>query len=294
MLVWGKKRRCLLLLLMLAVTAAGLLGCGKDRDAQELRNPGGPDPAVQEKLEALNKTADELYRAATTGAFMEARTILAGFGEQVAAISFTGVTGVEGVDALTDAVVEAKRQYNAAQLNPDLSVKAAARLKLAADALTHPNQPMWLQYYKVLAEDTKLYEFAVTAGKAEEAKARLGRLKDHYDTIRPSVWISRKPEEAEKMDSLLAFFTRYTEAGSFRQEVLHSGIGQWREALDGLFRKNGDRTAYMPVIQPDRPVLWTLTVGSLIVAVLIFAAWRMFQTEQSLVRSAGSRRADRD
>lgn len=292
MLLWGSNRRSLLLLLALAGTILGVLGCGKARPAEENRYPAVTDPGRQQQLEELNKMADELYRNAATGALAEARGLLVRFGEQVASISFSGVASVEGVDALTDAVVEAKKQYNAVQMNPDLCVKAAARLKLAADALTHPNQPMWLQYYKVLAEDTKLFEYTVTTGRQQEAISRLGQLKDHYDTIRPSVWISRRPEEAEQMDSLLVFFTKYTDAGSFRQEVLHSGIGQWREVLDGLFRKSGDRTAYMPGIEPDRPVLWTFTVGSLIVAVLIFAAWRMFQSERSLIRRPGPRGMD--
>lgn len=277
-----KKRRGPLLLILLAVILTGLIGCGRPQAGAETSPT--PDTETVRKLEELNKTADELYRLSTSGAFMEAREQLNRFGEQVTSTSFAGVAGIEGVDVLTDTVVEAKRLFNAARLDPDQCVKAAAKLKLAADALTHRNQPMWLQYYKVLSEDTKQFDYAVAAGKQAEAAAAFKRLKDHYDTIRPAVWLSRKPEEGEKMDSLLTFFTKYTASGGFSQEVLQSGILQWKEALDALFRKTGDRTAYVPIIQPDRPVMWTLSIGSVIIAVLMFAAWRMFDTDRNTVR----------
>ncbi|WP_438445632.1 sporulation protein YpjB [Gorillibacterium sp. sgz5001074] len=283
MFVGGKKRRGVLLLFILVAIMAWGAGCGM------LRNEAGDslpavDPARQQQLEELNRTADELYENATAGSFMGARDRLYRLGDQAAGLSFTGITGIEGVDALSDAIVEAKRVFNAARLDPSECVRMAAILKLAVDTLTHPNQPMWLQYYKVLTEDTKQFERAVRAGSRTEAAPALRHMKEHYGTIRPAVWISRKPEEAEKMDSLLTYFTKATETGSFRPEVLETEIGQWKESLDTLFRKNGDRTAYMPGIQPDRPVLWTFTVGSVIIAVLMFAAWRMFVSERDSVR----------
>jgi sporulation protein YpjB len=286
MFVRMKKRRVNLLLFLFVLIMGGLsvlAGCGRLHLNGE-DTAAVPDPQRRTQLEELNRTADELYQLATTGAFPGAREKLNRFGELAASISFTGLTGIEGVDALSDAVVEAKRIYNAAGLDPAQAVKAAAKLKLAADTLTHPNQPMWLQYYKVLSEDTKQMDYAISAGKQAAAVSYLSQLKEHYGTIRPAVWISRKPEEAEKLDSLLTFFSKYTAAGSFNQEVLQSGITQWKEALDVLFRKTGDRTAYMPGIQPDRPVLWTLTVGSFIIAVLLYSAWRMFDTERNTVR----------
>lgn len=293
MFLGDKKRRLTLLLLVLTALLIGLAGCRRTADSQDTRPPG-PSAEQLQQLEQLNQAADELYQASTTGRLVDAREVLLRLGDQVASMSFANVTTVEGVDVLTDAVVEAKREFNAVRIDPDKAVKAAARLKLAADTLTHPNQPMWLQYYKVLSEDTKLFEQSVASGATNEAQRRLGYLKDHYDTIRPAVWIGRTPQEAEKMDSLLAFFTRYVDAGNFQQEILKSGITQWKDALDSLFRKSGDRTAYLPAIQPDKPILWTVTVGSLIITVLMFSGWRMFESERNMVRRPRPRPMERE
>lgn len=272
---YGRKR--IILLLLGAALALGLQGC---RSGEDQARQTAPEGSVSGELAQMNATADELYKLTTTGRLVEARAALERLGEQVASASYAGVTGVEGVDALTDAVTEAKRRYNAVQIEPEQVVREAARLKLATDALTHPRQPMWLQYYKVLNDDTKKLEDAVLAGNKTDVQARFIQMKDHYDTIRVSVWISRTPQEGEQMDSLLTFFGKYTEPAAFQQEVLVSGIHQWREALRGLFRQGGDRTAYVPIAEPDQPVLWTLTIGSVIVAVLAYAGWRMFRGQQ--------------
>lgn len=273
--------RLALLMLILSGAAALLQGCGQ-KDAVATNQV--LEAAAPKQLEELNRTADELYKRTAAGQFEEARAVLEKLGNQVAASSFGGVTGVEGVNALSDAVVEAKRQLNAVQLDPKKSVRAAAALKLATDALTHKQQPMWLQYDNLLSQDTAQLEKAVNAGNKADVKTRFAGLKEHYDTIRPAVWISRTPQMGEMMDSLLKFFGKYTEPDSFQKDVLLTGIGQWKEALKSLFRNESDRTAYMPIVEPDRPVLWTATVGSLIAAVLAYAGWRMFKAERDTVR----------
>jgi sporulation protein YpjB len=280
---------------MLLLIGIGLVALLQGCSQEAARSPEAglePDPATAKKLEELNQTADELYKRTAAGQYEEARTALERLGEQVTGASYVGVTGVEGVNALSEAVVEAKRLFNAARLDPEKTVKVAAGLKLAADALTHTRQPMWLQYYPMLSQDTKRLEEAVQTGNKQETQKQFAAMKAHYDIVRPSVWISRTPEQGETMDSLLVFFTKYTDPAGFQKDVLLPGIQQWKEALRVLFGKEGDRTAYMPVIQPDRPVLWTLTIGSLIAAVLTFAGWRMFRTDRESVRKPRYRSMD--
>ncbi|MDF2938622.1 MAG: sporulation protein YpjB [Paenibacillaceae bacterium] len=270
---------CLLgLMVMLA-----LAGCGREQ-ADSTESMQVPPAGEAGQLQELNVKADELYKNAAAGQYLEARKALEDFGTQAASISYAGVTGIEGVNALSDAVVEAKRQLNAARLDPEKVVHSAARLKLAADALTHKNQPMWLHYYKVLNGDTTRLEEAVSKGNQAAAKAAFVALNGHYDVIRPSVWISRTPEEGERMESLLVFFAKQVEPAAFQKETLEGGIRQWRDTLASLFRKGDDQSVYLPVMEPDQPILWTLTIGLVIAAVLSFAGWRMIRVEREAVR----------
>lgn len=290
MFVSRNRRKLLLLLLICICWLLVLSGCGQEAaDKPSLQVPG---EATLKQMEELNRTADELYRLATTEQYEKARESVIRFGEQVAASTFSGITGVEGIDALSDTVVEAKKQFNAVRPDKSGMVKAAAQLKLTSDALTHPKQPMWLQYEKVLAADADGLARAVSTGDQPGAEAAAAKLKEHYSMIRPAVWVSRQPEVGEQMDSLLAFFTKYTQAPHFQQDVLGPGVEQWKEAVHSLFHSAGDRTAYLPLIQPDQPILWTFTVGSLIVTVLGYSAWRMFHTDRSVVKLPRPRKGD--
>lgn len=278
------RRRCTIPLCLLGlIVMLALAGCGREQ-AEGVKSMEMPLAEESAQLQALNVKADELYKHAAAGQYLEARKALEEFGNLAASASYAGVTGIEGVDALTDAVVEAKRQFNAASLEPEKVVHAAARLKLAADALTHKKQPMWLHYYKVLSGDTARLEEAASKGNQAAAKAAFVALNGHYDAIRPSVWISRTPEEAERMDSLLAFFAKQVEPAAFQKEALEGGIRQWRETLSALFRKGDDQSVYLPIVEPDQPILWTLTIGLVIAGVLAFAGWRMIRVEREAVR----------
>jgi len=271
--------------LTLLVASAVLQGCGNTERANEPLAVS-VDAVQAQKLEELHRTADEFYREASEGDYVTAREKLIQFSTMVTSVSFEGVTSVEGVDQLTRTVVQAKRDFNSVKASPDHAMQSAAKLKLAADALTHPNQPMWLQYYKVLSDDTRLLEEALMKKNGKEAAVSLARLIEHYDTIRPAVWISRAPEEGEKMDSLLTFFQGELKEDARTYDKITPVIPQWKEALDELFRRSQDKTAYIPVAQPDDPIRWSLTIGSVILAALGYSAWKMFQSERNYVKTA--------
>lgn len=266
---------------LLLISAAVLLTAQGCRQQDSQQNTGNEQQLVHNdsrnvQLEELDRTAEELYRLAAAGELDKARQTMSKLADQVVAASFSEVTGVEGVAALSDAVIRAKASFHAVSLDPELIMRRVAALRFATDALIQRNQPMWLQYYKVLTEDTRQLEQAMTAGSIVNARAAYIQLSQHYLIIRPAVWISRTPSEAEMIDSLMTFFSKYTEGDSLQQDVLASGLEQWKEVLDTLFQQGADRsTAYMQATGEERPILWTLTIGSIIVAALCFAAWQM-------------------
>ncbi|MNN97251.1 hypothetical protein D3C81_2163870 [compost metagenome] len=74
------------------------------------------------------------------------------------------------------------------------------------------------------------------------------------------------------------------EPAACQKETLEGGLRQWRETLSALFRKGDDQSVYLPIIEPDQPILWTLTIGMVIATVLAFAGWRMIRVEREAVR----------
>jgi sporulation protein YpjB len=272
-----------LLALCLLVFAAAACENAQERAAeQRLQKSGQANPADLAKLDTLNRTADEMYKLTMNGEIMQARNKLLQMGAQVTQIHFDGVTSVEGVHALTETITGAKRVFNAAQYQIEEGRLAAAKLRLAADALTHRNEPMWLQYHKVLHDDLNRLEQSVKEGKGKDAAAAFADLNEHYSIVRPAIRISRQPSETEKLDSLFTFMKKQLAAEPMPAANVKTGIAHMRDTVDQIFAQK-DATAYLPVIDHSQPILWSLVIGSIIALILSYSAWRMFQTGRGAV-----------
>jgi sporulation protein YpjB len=241
------------------------------------------DPEQVERIAFLNQIADDMYKQTMDGQVTEARNKLMQMSDQIPKIHFEGITSVEGLNALTETITQAKRVYNAAAYSPEEGQVAVAKIRLATDALTHKNQPMWLQYYKVLQNDTNNLTEDVKANKQKEALANFGKLSQHIAIIHPSLLISRDAASVEKLDSLLAFIRTNLNSQPMSTRQLESGLDHLNHVLDDLFLKNKDAIAFVPITDPRQPIIWSLGIGLIIVSVLSFVGWRMYRSGRHIV-----------
>lgn len=240
------------------------------------------DEQQKGKLSEMNHTAETLYKKAMEGAIEEARAELIVIGNQITQIRFEGITTVEGVNALSNTIVKAKRVFNAVKFSQHEGIIAAARVRLAIDALTHPNQPMWLQYYKVLVEDLSSIRKAAEDKQVAETRKALDVMYQHYSIIRPAILINRDAAEVEKADSLFAFLGSQMAAKQVQYEQVRAGIEQLQQELDEMFMKKHAQ-AYAPLTDSGKPIVWATGIGSAIVIVLSYVAWRKFKNEKGYV-----------
>lgn len=250
------------------------------------------DPVQVERIAFLNQIADDMYKQTMDGQVTEARNKLMQMSDQIPKIHFEGITSVEGLNALTETITQAKRVYNAAAYSPEEGQIAVAKIRLATDALTHKNQPMWLQYYKVLQNDTNILNEAVKANKQKEAVANFGKLSQHIAIIHPSLLISRDASSVEKLDSLLAFIRTNLNSQPMSTRQLESGLDHLNQVLDDLFLKNKDAIAFVPITDPRQPIIWSLGIGFIIVSVLSFVGWRMYQSGRNIVHVKQTREGE--
>jgi sporulation protein YpjB len=280
MFVFLRDRKWILLIVLstlFIVTAA----CGAATNPANLQK--GADPQQQRKLELLSKTADDMYRKAMDGQMMEARNALLQLSDQITHLPFQGAVSIEGLNALTAIVTQAKRAFNAAALSPNEGQIAAAQIRLATDALTHKNQPMWLQYDKVLRNDLALLTEAAKVNKEQEALKSFSNFNQHIYLIHPSLLISRDPSEVEKLDSLLSFVQTQMKKKPIAYQNVVMAAAQLQLTLDEIFDKNQETTAYLPIGDHKQPIIWALGIGAIISAILTFAGWRMFKGDHSMV-----------
>ncbi|TMV51248.1 sporulation protein [Paenibacillus mesophilus] len=277
MFVFGIRRvgvACFVLFLVLGFA----VGCGQERPAGADRTQATPEQLKQ--VGQLNAAADEMYRYVMDGAIDKARDKLEEIGSQMTGIRFEGITSVEGVGALSESIVLAKRVFQSVHFSQEEGQAAAAKIRLATDALTHANQPMWLQYYKGMKESAYRLEQGVLKRDKKEAAAGLEQLQLRYATIRPSLLISRPASQVEKMDSLLTFFRSQLSQPEIDLKQTGGALEHLRQELDELFGRR-DRSAYVPIVERQVPASSILLFGSIIIVVLAYAAWRIFEFERN-------------
>lgn len=276
---------------VVAAALAGLLalgGCGAP-PREEAVKPQEADPVTTRQLDKLNELADRFYHQVSEGDLIEARNSMQELEKALPDIRFTGVTSPEGVQAFHETVLQASRVFNAMKFSMEDGQVAAAKVRLATDALTHKEQPMWLQYYRILQEELNKLDGFVTSRESGKLSGALDPLYAHFSVIRPSAMISREPAEIVKVDSLFAFLKSQAIAPEIDYANMSRGVSELRSALNALFRK-GDAAAYVPIAETRQPVYWALALGTVILLALAYTAWKMIEYERSAFSSGSSRR----
>lgn len=286
MFVKRTKRLSIALLWLLMLTLLSACHSGEHHaGARQAVNQEDHNPSIDQErlkqLQVLDETADRMYQEVLAGNILEARELMKSIGDQVVGMEYTGITTVEGLEALTQAITNARRLMNAVQTEPDRLKSAAAQVRLSTDALLHKHQPLWFEYYQTLRADTEQLKQAVQSGQNIIMSAQ--QLHHHYTVIRPAVLISRSPEINVKIESLIAYFMQQA---SSQNEALLMNVDELMRTWNELFGKQ-DVSAYLPVDAERQPIYWSLVIGSIIITVLCFVAWRKYESEQQLITVSG-------
>lgn len=257
-------------------------GCSRQESSAPQLEQALPSPEQTQRVELLNQTADDMYTKVMQGDITGGRMVLQQLGDQVTQVQYYGIASVEGMNALAETVTQAKRVFNAAKYSPEEGQVSAAKIRLATDALTHSNQPMWLQYYKLLQEDIRGMEQGADQKQMQGLQQAIRQLEQHFAIIHPSLLISRDPSDVEQADSIVTFLTGQLRSEQEPYGAVKNVLTPLRQIIDKLFMKK-DAAAYLPITDQQNPILWTLAIGSFILAALGFAGWRLSRKDDGLV-----------
>lgn len=239
------------------------------------------DPAAltgRSGAQRLEQAAEALYAYVLEGDVVKARQESEAVSQIFISSSFEGLTSVEGINALSTVIMDMKSAVAAVEPSPQRWEAAAARLRLAANSLNHPRQPMWLQYYKLVREDLNDMEQSAAANDLKSWKAALARLQSRYDNIRPAVIISRPPEAVNTFDSWISYAQgTATSAQPVERARLLEIVSYGQDAARVMFGKERDEPALSLPLAPQQYGTWGLLAGAFILTVLAYAAYRKYR-----------------
>ncbi|NHN28698.1 hypothetical protein G9U52_02500 [Paenibacillus sp. S3N08] len=269
-------------MLTLLISVQLLAGCSLGQKPVEQAAPPKPAQDQLQKLELLNQTADDMYKKVMQGDLAGGRAALQQLSEQIPQIRYEGITTLEGLNALTTTITQSKRVFNAVNLSPEEGQVSVATIRLATDALTHPREPMWIQHYRLLQDDLEQMERSMHAQNKPELLAADAKFRQHIAVLHPSLLISRDPIEIEKLDSLVLFISDQVRSEQELYKQILNVMPSLRHTIDVLFLKK-EATAYLPIIDDHNPILWTLVMGTIILTVLSFVAWRLSKKDGGVI-----------
>ncbi|MEC0181842.1 sporulation protein YpjB [Paenibacillus peoriae] len=230
------------------------------------------------EIQKLDQAAAILYRDVMDGNIEKAR---ADVGEVIRWFSTGQVQAalsVEAIHALSGSILEVQQATQSVQASPDEWVKAAANLRLATDALAHPRQPLWQQYYKILKEDVSGLNTQFAKGNMKGFAAGAAVLEDHYVTIRTAALIHGKTSEVVRTDSWISYVKGLGDQQNVNASAIRGALEQGNPTFNALFGREKDATALAPFIPRESERRAELAIGMMVLLVLTYVGYRKYRT----------------
>jgi sporulation protein YpjB len=251
---------------------------------KEVSVEAAPSAETSKQILRFSQMGDEVYNKTVNDDFLEARKEIIQMMEWIPQMRLDGVTSISGARTLTDTLEQAIKVFNAIQLDPEQALIASARIRLMADALSHPNTPLWLQYNKVIQEDLRVMEQALKQKKFEELNQMWIQLRTHYQVIQPAIQVTLQEGDITKLETAFQLVHIELQAVPMRNADATHSLKKLHQELDNLFQIKSETTAYLPFIEPNDPMLyWMFILAAIIIMVLGFVAWRMRVTRNDII-----------
>ncbi|MFC5699916.1 sporulation protein YpjB [Cohnella faecalis] len=268
-------------------------------DADPTATSGISSASGDSAVRSFRDAAELLYKSVQDGDKLESLRRMQQTERGFLALRLEGLTSVEGVQALSNSIAGLKRQIVSVSPDHQRWKTAAAEVRLAADALANPGEPMWHRYRAVVLDDLNSLDKALKSEGASSLRARSAfqALNNHYRLIRTAVLLSTEPFVAERADSAMAYASRVMSAAKADAKLTDNLIPALTNALEGVFpNKDEEPTVSVPASGPTWG--WSAMIGSIVVAMLTWVGWRRYRSDMSTgvpaLPKRGSRRDPAD
>lgn len=230
----------------------------------------------------LESASEGLYQSMQQGKSDAAHAEMERLIQALEEVSFQGLTSVEGIHALAESIMDVRETLARVQKQSGEWETSSAKLRLAVNSLVHKDKALWLQYYKVMADDLQSMEQARSKGDYSKVKSTMAALKQHYDVIRPAAVIQRSPSDMNQFDSWISYLEGLTRQPHMDSDALKPVIPQGEDLLRNLFGRRGNEPVFLPITGDNNPWYWTTMIGAWIILSLAYVGIRKFQGEQGI------------
>lgn len=296
---------CSILLMGLSLTAGGVVTGIPSASASQASHVNAviSEEDTRSKLPLKFLEASEaLYNAVNNGSWNDALDRLSETERLFRILPMDNIESTEGIQALAKNITDLKR--TAAAISPKVEEwqVGAATLRLSADALAHPDHPIWHQYQAVMQSDIAALDQQVKKQGDQlgheltmtNARIHLNQLTRHYLLIRTSVLMQSETWKVERSDSVIRYVGRVLGSDTSSYSNLSNITDQLTEAINGLFPPG--EAAKITFVPPVAGPSWagSAMMGSFIVLILTGVGWMKYKAEPYVISGKSSNRKNAD
>lgn len=282
------------LFIVLFVTA----GCGnrlESADAALSRaGYGGADkqPVERNQLNQLNQLSEQLYTAAQAGNRQLAYTHINRLQLAAGKASIRRLGTAAGWRAFDNSVKKLKSILERKKAGSEGYI-VAAKLKLAVDAISMPNSPLWLQYHEVIVDDwTRMRKAwqASSDSRISGAAASLHVYRMHVERLEIAALMGHKDKPLMLLQEQLHHMGQLLDAAhgaSIEPYRILAAFSALEETAAWLFDEalaaEAELGAGIPFHQSISVEEWLALffIAGFILVILAYAIWRKYAYEQA-------------
>lgn len=256
----------------------------QERTAAELDSSklSSMNPSASQEWALVDRTAEQMYRKIVEGDANGAFEILVQLEKALAAPHLFDEWKAEHIHVLTDSYVQLKKQFHAAKRDDDALEHAVARFRFATDTITHPDQPMWLQYADILRNDMDQMLQAVDSMQWKETSLKW---LEHMDRILPAASLQRSANTIEMIQSVVALIQQSHQSKVSMEQVkrtLQDYEGMWMKELFGASK---DLTTFSVNNEEPLPLRAIIWLTCIVTVTLAYVAYQKYRDDEEQIRS---------
>lgn len=264
-----------------------LAGCGwRENTVQTVMKSGEGAQVVA----SLNSTAEQMYESITQGDETRGKKELERLAVSLQQIGIVDLATSHAAEALQEAMDEGQSLFaSVGSKTAEDKERTAAKIRLAVDAIAHPQQPMWLQYDRLIRDDNHKLWSAAQSESPEAMIAAFNELLQHIARVRPALLLSKDIGDVGKLDHEIMAMRKELSRSDISGKRVQERLARLQRTVDSLWNQ-GEASTFLPVADPHKPIIWTLGIGSAIVLTLFYAAYRMYGLRRQAVSTPGKRK----
>ncbi|TCP31624.1 sporulation protein YpjB [Scopulibacillus darangshiensis] len=228
------------------------------------------DNSSDKAWEQLTDLSDQIFQYVDSKHYSEATAVLKQFNNKWHNISLT-VLNVSDLEnrIIQSSIIDVNKTINS--VSSDKSKRQTAiEFRLAVDAATHNQQPLWMGLKPKLIKPIDDMKEAVKKGDDQTFQHGLNEFLSVYQMIYPSLVIDLSSKQLHDVNSAVNQLTdhRITILQSEKGESQIKALQQQIKALFGIAKMS----------QVNEQSLWTVgLIGGVIVFTLIYVSWRKYR-----------------